>query len=189
MRLFLFATTALSRISLFLSPLQGVRPMHLRNLLAAAAVAAFSVAAHADTIQTFVANGQFDDGAALGGTVTVDTTLGTVTSVDLTFGAPFNQSLTHVLNVSPDGLGVNFNIGTSGDEFLGELASPTLVGYTGGNFADGSAFDAGRLFTFLSYGSLEPETPTVTPEPSSLVLLGSGALGMAGIIRKRYMGA
>ncbi len=50
--------------------------------------------ARADLIATFTAEGTFADGATLGGTLTIDTSIGTVTAANLTVGAP--DSLTFV---------------------------------------------------------------------------------------------
>ena len=40
------------------------------------------------------------------------------------------------------------------------------------------------VFDDVTFGSA---TPGNTPEPSSLILLGSGALGLAGVVRRKLM--
>ena len=58
--------------------------------------------------------------------------------------------------------------------------------YTGSESSP--TFDLGP-FTFTSGDTLtitQVATPAITPEPSSIALLGTGLLGAAGILRKRF---
>ncbi|MGA7501545.1 MAG: hypothetical protein WBX00_32850 [Isosphaeraceae bacterium] len=48
-------------------------------------------------LTTFTAAGTFDAGAMLGGHLTIDTALGTVTAVDLTVSAPVSQTFDLIL--------------------------------------------------------------------------------------------
>jgi hypothetical protein len=39
----------------------------------------------------------------------------------------------------------------------------------------------------LNSGTFDPGSTSVTPEPSSIVLLGTGILGMVGVMRRRFV--
>ncbi len=72
-----------------------------RFMLAAAVFGLMSGAAapaRADIITTFTAEGTFVDGATLGGTLTIDTTIGMVTAANLMVGAPYSLTLATVQN-------------------------------------------------------------------------------------------
>jgi hypothetical protein len=38
----------------------------------------------------------------------------------------------------------------------------------------------------LSFNTIDDCTPSPTPEPSSIALLGTGILGIAGVLRRRF---
>jgi hypothetical protein len=50
-------------------------------------------------------------------------------------------------------------------------------------------FTQGVDASLVNVGSGPTINPTVTPEPSSLVLLGTGALGLVGVVRRKFLNA
>ena len=181
--------------------------MRLRTLAAVATtVLSLSVAAHADTLTTYKVDNQA--GSSLG-TLTLDETLGTITNLTLTTatGTTFSGApLTSVYNPNVDEYTSTFNDAGFGLQF--NLFTDTLVGYTPtedksckttsylcdylanvytGSVPTGGATPvAGPISTFE--GNLVATTGTgtsVTPEPSSIALLGTGLLSIAGVVRRR----
>ena len=75
----------------------------------------------------------------------------------------------------------NFAIGpTLGDGFSGAaLAGGTFVDVTGHNRDSHWAFDV------LGVDSATAPPPSTVPEPSSIMLLGSGLVGLANVVRRR----
>jgi len=188
--------------------------MRLRTFIVTASLFAVSLAAHADTIVTFDAIGQFHvDLATLSGTVTVDTSTGIVTAVDLFVSAPddytFNGIYQQSCTSGPTGNSCFVTFDTNGTAFATHpilnlvLAVNTFVGYDGGLGTgqaplNGSSSDlewvagsiSGTDLEKLQMGSLTPAPPSTlasasTPEPSSFILLGTGALGLMNLSRRR----
>ena len=94
-------------------------------------------------------------------------------SIDITgpFGLTFNGNLTH---------------GDSQESLAGEHAGVEFTGYwSNGLYGYGDA----EVFITLGQGaSADFDITTVAPEPGSLIMFGSGILGLAGMLRRRLMG-
>ncbi len=172
--------------------------------LAAAVLFACSFPALADTLTVFNAQGSFVDGATLSGTITMDTTAGTITGVHLLASGPDNLDLTNLGGYNgPNPLQANYYgiAVVTPTSYLPQIAlgldTTTLMGYAGGDlfsrvYASGvygpSFIQQSDLSTIdLQVGTLTPESGVVAtaPEPSALMLFGTGVLALAGAARRR----
>ena len=156
----------------------------LPNVAKADSVIAFNVSGTATALagQSCASNCPFS------GTLTVDVTTGVATAADITFPGldVFNtvanqQALGSLFDVvfvnGPQDLALVFTTTTPG----------SLVGFEGGTIDNQGAVvtlatnDA--IYTINSGTITAPSA--ATPEPSSLILMGTGLLGFAGVLRKR----
>ncbi len=164
------------------------------------------VAAHADTVSIF--NLQHQSGSGNVGTVTIDTTIGSVLDFNVSV---LVGSTTELFNIAPGTQRYNpllneyqATVTEGGSEFLFQLPVTTLVGYAPGDAAacKTSAVRCDYLANIFNgpmsrtnppadtfEGNLiQRSTPTtVTPEPGSIALFGTGLLGLAGAVRRRRL--
>ena len=177
--------------------------MSLRQLLVASALLGASLTARADTL--FSLSGTFQSGAALGGTFELNETTGLADSINFIYNGASQNVVFTTIDVQRGGEFPNlYEIGASyenfNDVFLLFFPEVSLVGYTGsplysasnpyGPYLDDTVFSysvagGGEVDDNLFVGSVTPAANSITPEPSSLALLGTGMLGAIGLLRKR----
>jgi hypothetical protein len=180
-----------------------------RVLLMGAVLFATSLTCRADVIKTFDLSGALDNGLGTGtagsatGTVTIDVTTGVVTALDVvastTAASSMGATSTTFTTIGyagkdPDPADPSYGIQslTGPNSLFLSLPVGSLVGYDGSLLCSAvtdctgepSVYNAGSSGVGFDSGSLTPEA-AATPEPSSLALLGSGALGLAGVLRRR----
>ena len=176
----------------------------MRSCLFAAAIC-FSLsatAAHADTVTTYeLGNTAGKDGS---GTVTIDSTLGSVTALDASFsvggttytfeGVPSEEGPNLFLNEYQATLtdaGNALIFGITGDSLVGYTPTDSKKCATAAEYCDylvnvysGTPSSTDLVDTFEGNLVVPPATG-VTPEPSSIALLGTGLLAVAGFVRRR----
>jgi hypothetical protein len=178
----------------------------VRSLALVVALVGSASFAHATPI-TYDMIGVTTPGGTLTGSVTIDSATDLVTAADITFNdaAAGNPVFTNIGSPNAyNGLGQDYISGSSNSPLnyggqialyyntanigTGNLNICLYVGSCGTENNQASTVQAyvngyGGPFD-ITGGSLDP-APTAAPEPSSLILLGSGLLGIAGLAWRR----
>jgi hypothetical protein len=169
------------------------------SVLLSALLVLLPVPLMADTISTFtLTNVTFVSGGVATGNIVIDTTTGTVESFDATYTTGGFVDQFDTLSFSSDeqqGVAAVGDFDVSGGDLDFNFLTPSLIGYTGGavcsetnqclGFIMGGYVTYGGYNTdFMKTGSLDlppSDTTGLTPEPSSPILFGTGALFLVGL--------
>lgn len=165
--------------------------MRLLAFVASAVVICAGCVAHADTFQTFQFSISFEPSGGVAGQIVLDTTTDQFTSIGGFSGSlPTGNSF---YTIASQGVSNgDYAVEALGSAYPLTIVLPvtTLAGYNGSvvcteTLGSGCFASSTLLFPAIS-GSLTPLASTsVTPEPSSIALLGTGMLGVAGVVCKR----
>jgi hypothetical protein len=165
-------------------------------LLLSALFLSATLAAHADNIVTFDASGVFQSGSTLSGTLTLDSTTGIFTAVDLFVSSPDTLAFNAVAQLcSYPVAGICTIQSGNGSAYqppvlVLDVIATSLIGYTGGSIGSETSPDFGYSSN-IYFGAGIPDDSltsgrlTTTPEPSSIALLGTGLLALGGFARRR----
>jgi hypothetical protein len=160
------------------------------SLLALLACLAISLTCYASDVSFTIASGTFSPSGTFSGTFLIDSTSELIDGGSITAMAPSGGTTYSFFNSANDSSipGLAFFTDAGGDTFRlavnGSLSTLALnTNPSSDTFlmtAAGARFDAAG-------GTLAPTPLAATPEPSSLILLGTGALGLAATFRRRFL--
>lgn len=167
-------------------------------LLAPVALLGLTFSAQAASLNFNVVGGSLTPSGSFSGSFSIDSVTEIITAGSFTVLAPAVSPTTYTFSATaPTTTTVGGTLtmtDASGDIFRFNLNGPitnlqiNLFGPAPGDFSGSTALlfpgDGGY---FAIGGTVVPQTVTAgTPEPSSLILLGTGALGVAGSLRRRF---
>lgn len=156
------------------------------SLLSLVACIGISLTAHASILNEAIIGGTFTPSGTFSGSFLIDSSSYLIDGATITamvgsntynFFSAVNTSSTPGEEILTDGHGDTFNLLINANSGLGINTVTNCSGCsTSLILASGAPYEA-------TGGSI------VTPEPSSLLLLGTGALGLAGSFRRRFLKA